>query len=225
MDLKNFTPKAIQGLSRTSNIQRWYNVLHSSGRVCGVYTVPWERFSKISVMGDTWNSKSLDQVVLDRKDLMSEALHCLLSSQGMFSGDCAEFSNLISTSFRDGYLALYQIVRLVHPLLGQFTAKPAQPQQKRNQPFSEHILLYIDCFQSETCPSRLYSLNERIILILSRLHLVWRDVMKRKYMQLVPQHGTITFIPLAVVRRGTFGISLLAFSPRFPRLRTHRHHG
>jgi hypothetical protein len=148
MDLIVFTPKAIQGLSRTPYIQRWYNVLHSRGRVWGVYTVPWERFSNASFMGDTCNSTSLDQAVLDRKDLMSAALHCLLSSPGMFTGDCAKFPHLISNSPGDGYLGLYQIVRLSHPLLGQCTVQPAQPQQKRNQPFSENISHCIDYFQS-----------------------------------------------------------------------------
>jgi hypothetical protein len=72
---------------------------------------------------------------------------------------------MASNSEGKGYLALYQIVRLVHPVLGQTTAQPAQPQQKKAQPFAEHIVNYLDYFQLELCSSRTYSTNERVILI------------------------------------------------------------
>jgi hypothetical protein len=85
----------------------------------------------------------------------------------MFSGECTEFSHLITNRQGNGYLALYQIVRLVHPLLGQTTT---QPQQKRSQPFSEHVSNYLNYIQREACSGRLYSLKERVMLIISRLH-------------------------------------------------------
>jgi hypothetical protein len=196
MELKLFTAKDIPGLSRLTNIQRWYNALHSKGRVCGVYTTPWEHFSKTNIMGVTWDVRSVSQEVMHRQDLMSAALHSLLSSVGLFKADCEDFSHLVSNSNRNGYEALYQIVRLVHPVLGQTTAQPAQPMQKKTQSFAEHVVNYIDYFQSELCSGRHYSPNEQLIFIVSRLHPVWRDVLKRKYTQLVPQNGTATDIPM-----------------------------
>jgi hypothetical protein len=118
MDGKHFNSKTITCLSRVADIQRWYNVLHSRGRVCGVYTVPWEHFTKLSPMGNIWNLESLDQIILDREDLMSAAINCLLSSPSMFTGECSEFTHLVTNSQGNGYLALCQIIRLVHPLLG-----------------------------------------------------------------------------------------------------------
>jgi hypothetical protein len=58
---------------------------------------------------------------MDRKELMVAVLHGLLSATGMFHGDCKEYTHLISHSQGNGYLALYQIVRITHPLLGQVT--------------------------------------------------------------------------------------------------------
>jgi hypothetical protein len=91
----------------------------------------------------------------------------------MLTGDCSEFAHLTTNSQGNGYLALYQIVRLVHPILGQTTTQPQQPQQKRHQHFSEHVSHYLDYFQTEACSGRFYSLNERVILIVSRLHIQW----------------------------------------------------
>jgi hypothetical protein len=97
---------------------------------------------------------------------------------------------MVSNSERIGYLAFYQIVRLVHPVLDQTTTHPPQPQQKKAQSFTEHIANYLDYFQSELCSGRKYSTNERVILILSRLHPTWRDALKRKYTTLAPHNGT-----------------------------------
>jgi hypothetical protein len=127
---------------------------------------------------------------------MSAAIHSLLSSTGIFKGECKEFLHMVSNSEGNGYLALYQIVRLVHPVLGQTTAQPPQPHQKKAQPFAEHIANYLDYFQSELCSGRTYSTNEHVILILSRLHPTWRDALKLKYTMLVPQNGAIPPIPM-----------------------------
>jgi hypothetical protein len=80
--------------------------------------------------------------------------------------------------------------------LGQTTAQPQQPQQKRHQCFWEHISNYLNYFQTEACSSRTYTKNERVLLIISRLHLTWRDAIKRKYTQRVPQTSTVPLVPL-----------------------------
>jgi hypothetical protein len=95
-------------------------------------------------MGEACSIRYLPQDVLDCQDVMSAAIHGVLSSTSLFKGECEDFSYLVSNSGGNGYLALYQIVRLVHPVIGYNTAQPAQPQQKRNQPFAEHIANYLD---------------------------------------------------------------------------------
>jgi hypothetical protein len=196
METKRFTAQDIPSLYRRTDIQRWYNVLHSRALICGVYTVPWKAFTKSSHMGDTWSLAFLTHEVMDRQGLMSAALHALLSSQDIFKGDCTAFDHMISNTEGDGYLALYQLVRLVHPSLGQATAQPQQPIHKPTQDFAEHIANYRDYFQSEECSGRFYSLNEKIFSIITRLHPTWRDAMKRKYITMVPQDGAVTNIPL-----------------------------
>jgi hypothetical protein len=192
MDLKYFNSKFISGLIRITDIQRGYNILHSRGHVCGVYTIPWERFTKLSPMGTVWDVGSLDKIILDREEL----IQCLFSAPAIFTGECSEFTHLISNSQGNGFIALYQIVHLVHPLLRQTTTQPQQLRQKRHQHFSEHVSNYFDYLQTEACSSRHYSLNERVILIISRLHLQWCDAMKRWYTQLVPQHAAHPPVPI-----------------------------
>jgi hypothetical protein len=121
-------------------------------------------------MGTTWSLTFLDQAVMDCEDSMSAALHGLLSAHEMFLGDCKELTHMITNSGGNGYLALYQIARLAHPLLGQVTAQKEQPQHQKSQSFAEHISYYLDYFQSEACSGRHYPLNERVLLILGRLH-------------------------------------------------------
>jgi hypothetical protein len=196
MDLKHFQANDIPSLTQVADIHRWYNDLHSKGRVCGVYTPPWEAFNRSYYMGLTWYSVSLSHTVLERQDDMSAAIASILSSPGIFKCECEDFNHLVTNDQGNGYSALFQIVRLVHPVLGQTTAQPAQPMQKKGQPFAAHIANYLDYFQSVLCYGRVYSPNERIILIISRLNDTWRDIMKRKYIFLVPQNGPIPLIPM-----------------------------
>jgi hypothetical protein len=181
LDLNFFSVKDIQSLNKISDIQRWYNGLHSKGRVCGIYTSPWQGFVKGNYMVEGWSPSTIRQIVYDRCDLMSAAIHSLLSSTGIFKGECEEFGHMVSNREGNGYLALYHIVRLFHPVLGQTSAQPPQPQQKKAQPFAEHIANYLEYFQLELCSGRTYSTNERVILVLSRLHPTWRDALKQKY--------------------------------------------
>jgi hypothetical protein len=196
LDQRNFNIKTVPALSKMQDIQRWYNVLHARGYLCGIYTTPWETFTKASYMGTMWSLAFLDQAVMDRADSMSAALHVLFSAHTMFLGDCTELTHMITDSGGNGYLALYQSARLAHPLLGQVTAQKEQPQHRKSQSFAEHISYYLDYFQSEACSSQHCPLNERVLLILGRLHPTWRNVMKKKYMQLVPHNGIIPPIPL-----------------------------
>jgi hypothetical protein len=196
LDQRNFNIKTVPALSKMHDIQRWYNVLHARGRLCGIYIPPWEAFMKASYSDTTWSLASLDQAVMDREDSMSAALHGLLSAHEMFLGECKERTHMITNSGGNGYLALYQIARLAHPFLGQVTAQKEQPQHRKSQSFAEHISYYLDYFQSEACSGQHYPLNEWVLLILGRLHPTWRDVMKKKYMQLVDQNGITPPVPL-----------------------------
>jgi hypothetical protein len=137
MELKQLNAKDIKCLTRVTDIQRWYNVLHSLSLVCGVYTVQWERFTKTSCMEDTWSLASVTQTILDREELMYAAMHSLLSCTGVFKGNCEEFCHLILNRKDNGYLDLYQImcvhtglwVKPRHILHNLFTKIP-KPSQK-----------------------------------------------------------------------------------------------
>jgi hypothetical protein len=128
LDLKFFCVKDIQSLTKISNIQRWYNGLHSKGRVCGIYNPPCQGSVKGNYMEECWSPSTIRQIVFDWCDLMSAAIHSLLLSNGIFKGECEEFGHIVSNSEGNEYLALYQIFRLVHPILGQTSAHPPQPE-------------------------------------------------------------------------------------------------
>jgi hypothetical protein len=66
LETKRFTTPDIPSLSSLADLQRWYNVLHSRGLVCGVYTPPWKSFTKASHMGTTWSIDCLSSTVMDR---------------------------------------------------------------------------------------------------------------------------------------------------------------
>jgi hypothetical protein len=133
-----------------------------------------------------WSLNHITQDILNQKNLMSAALHSLLSSKDIFKAECGYVFHLASNSIGNGYLTLYHIVQMVHPILGQATTQPSQPSQKKTYSFSEHVSNSIDYFQSEACSGHIYSLNEQVVLILSRLHPLWRNTIKHKYTQLVP---------------------------------------
>jgi hypothetical protein len=86
METKRFATQGIPSFSRTTDIQRWYNVLHSRALICGVYTVLWKSFSEASPMVEAWSLDHVTQTVLDMEGLMSTALHVLLSSNDIFKG-------------------------------------------------------------------------------------------------------------------------------------------
>jgi hypothetical protein len=117
LDLKHFHKADISFISSKSNIQRWYTSLHARDHIDGIYTPSGETFLKTEVMGALWHPYYLDHDVLYRNAIMSAAIHSLISSTGMCTGDCSHFSHMFTTTNGDGYLTLNQIVRLVHPLL------------------------------------------------------------------------------------------------------------
>jgi hypothetical protein len=146
-------------------------------------------------MGVTWSLFCLTPTVMGRIGLMSATLHALLSREDIFKVPCTALTHLVSCIDGDGYLTLFQLVRMVHPAIGQATTQREQPSQLRSQPFAAHISRFIDYFQSEECSGRFYWENEKVISIISRLHSTWCDAMKLKYINMVPQCGTISSIP------------------------------
>jgi hypothetical protein len=90
-------------------------------------------------MGYTRSLANITQYILDRKDLMYAALRSLLSIKGIFKAECEDFCHLVSNGKVNGYLALYQIVCMVHPVLDQAATQLSQPSQKKTQSLSEHI--------------------------------------------------------------------------------------
>jgi hypothetical protein len=78
-------------------------------------------------MGETWSLAHLTQTVLNREGLVSVALRALLSSNDIFKWECTAFTHMISNTDGDNHLALFQLVRMVHPALGQATAQLRQP--------------------------------------------------------------------------------------------------
>jgi hypothetical protein len=146
-------------------------------------------------MGTTWSLDCLPSTVMDRVGVMSAALHALLSRNDIFKGACTAFAHTVSCTDGDGYLSLFQLVRMVHPALGQARAQQEQPSQSRSQPFAAHICRFIDYYQSEECSGCFYTDNEKVISIISRLQPTWRDALKRKYLTLVPQCGATPNVP------------------------------
>jgi hypothetical protein len=94
-----------------------------------MYTSPWESFIKNDCMGDTWSISVVTQEVLDRRILMSSAIRGLVSSTGIFRGECEDFGHMVSISGGNGYMALYQFVHLVNPIMGQTTSHPPRKTQ------------------------------------------------------------------------------------------------
>jgi hypothetical protein len=122
-------------------------------------------------------------------------LHALLSWDDIFKGSCTALAHLVSCTDGDGYLALFQLMCMAHPALGQATSQREQPSQLRSQYFAAHISRFMEYYQSEECSGRFYSENKTVISIMSRLHPTWCDAMKRKYINMVPQCGTGSTIP------------------------------
>jgi hypothetical protein len=136
LDLKFFSVKDIQSLTKISDIQRWYNGLHSKGRVCGIYTSPWEGVVKSNYMGEGWSPSTILHIVYDRCDLMSATIHSLLSSIGIFKGECEEFGHMVSNSEGNGYLALYRL----SALFTLFSVKPQHSPLNPNRRKINHLL-------------------------------------------------------------------------------------
>jgi hypothetical protein len=66
---------------------------------CVAFTHPLcESFVKTNYMGAGWSPSTIRQTVYDRCDLMSAAIHILLSSTGIFKGECEGFGRMVSNS-------------------------------------------------------------------------------------------------------------------------------
>jgi hypothetical protein len=147
-------------------------------------------------MGEVCPPSTIRQTVYDRCNLISAAIHSLLSSTGIFKWGMRRFW---THGFQQRRKRIPGTIPDFPPCSSRSWSdhSPATPTPAEESPsIAEHIANYLEYFQSELCSGHTYSTNEHVILILSRLHPTWRDALKRKYTTLVPQNGAIPPIPM-----------------------------
>ena len=100
---------------------------------------------------------------------MHTAIHHLFSSKDLFSGEFLHFEKIPAMS-KNGYEALYNIVRYVHPALGQAHNQARQPMHKIHQDFLTFVMACMNYFDSELCENRYYDESTQALIIIDNLH-------------------------------------------------------
>ena len=196
LDPKNFNIKNHYPLTKVQDTHQWYNRFHSLACVTGNYVAPWDAIIKGNTMGASWDAKYVDPAIMDpaRRELMSGNLHLFLSHKDLFTGECESY-HMLSATTKDGYELLYQIVRMVHPSLGNAPVQPPQPKHQRNEPWMAYVVRCMQYFQSEIAKGRNYPPNDQMLIIMENIHPIWKDTMKRRYAKLVDQDNIPAKLP------------------------------
>ena len=194
MNLKKFSMKEHHPLTSLKGIQEWYNALTSLGEACNIFIPPWDDIVRHHIMGNRWVLQQVPVDTFNRYNEMSAVLHHFLSHHEAFGGSVAHFSKIMVTS-QDGYQCLHQIVRHVHPALGQAPKQQRQPQQRRDQDFISYSVDMLNYFQSESCENRYYPENSQALICIENLHPTWRQQLRKRYVNIVNQDVPIPIVP------------------------------
>jgi hypothetical protein len=131
-------------------------------------------------MGSLWDKRLVGATVHATRTLMSRHVHKALTHPLMFPKD--EFGDqcrdIVATSGGCGYVALHNMMRLVHPSLSEKVVDTAIPYQGNGETFASHVRNMTQYLSREELCGRTYTKYEAIMTTLETLQNRFRSQMK-----------------------------------------------
>ena len=139
IDAQNFLKAEALKLHDKKDIQKLFKKLVSHGATYGMFIAPWNTVSKHNIMGYNWTKTNIGVNKHKECNCMSVLIHQLLSSDEIFAKHSEDLPEIVKATDNDGYLTMYNILHLVHPLLSEEDVQARIPQQPAGLTFLQHV--------------------------------------------------------------------------------------
>jgi hypothetical protein len=163
-----------------SQVMEWYDSIGVHGSMWGVFVPPGFSLAKGKPMGTLWDKRLVGATVHATRTLMSRHIHKALTHPSMFIKDDFgdQCRDIVSTSGGCGYIALHNIMRLVHPALCDKIVDTAIPYQGNTVSFAAHVRNMAQFIAREKLRGRRYNRYETTMMTLETLQGRFRTQMK-----------------------------------------------
>ena len=163
---------------RGDSFVHWYKLLVSSCLQWGVWCPPYESIEEDNIYGAWW--ELLPQSVRDKESFMAHLIFTRLIRPEIFPPHSKELAAVEGSSANKGYNAIYNVLRLHHPLLHSVLSMANEiPRHKRTEPFSLYLRRLQEFFARERLATRTYTESEALDLAVRNLSTEWRNEFRR----------------------------------------------
>ena len=140
--------------------------------------VPPVRVDRGRQRGAWW--RMLPASVQDKQSFMASLLYSLLIKPETFPPNSREIEAVEGSQANCGYNAIYNVLRLHHPLLDSVRSMANEiPRHRRNESFSLYLRRLQEFFARERIAQRVYTESEALDLAVSNLTNDWRPEFRR----------------------------------------------
>ncbi|KAI2509024.1 hypothetical protein MHU86_5400 [Fragilaria crotonensis] len=164
--------------SKNDSFVHWYKLLVSTCLQYGVWCPPYESVEEDNIYGAWW--KRLPQSVKDQEAFMAHLLYTVLIRPETFPPNSRELEAVEGSSANAGYNAIYNILRMHHPLLHSVLSMANSiPMHRRAESFSLYLRRLQEFFARERLATRTYTESEALDLAVRNLSAEWRSEFRR----------------------------------------------
>ena len=164
--------------SKNDSFVHWYKLLVSTCLQWGVWCPPYESVQEENIYGCWWTS--LPQSVRNQQAFMGNLLYSLLIKPDTFPANSRELEAVESSSANQGYHAIYNVLRLHHPILHSVYSTANQiPQHRRTETFGLYLRRLQEFLARERLATRTYTESETLDLAVRNLSAEWRNDFRR----------------------------------------------
>ncbi|KAI2491256.1 Reverse transcriptase (RNA-dependent DNA polymerase) [Fragilaria crotonensis] len=164
--------------SKNDSFVHWYKFLVSTCLQWGVWCPPYESVEEDNVHGCWW--MMLPQSVRDQQSFMGHLLYSLLIKPDTFPSNSRELEAVEGSTANAGYNAIYNILRLHHPILHSvYSTANEIPRHRRSETFSLYLRRLQEFIARERLAMRTYTESEALDLAVRNLSTEWRNEFRR----------------------------------------------
>ena len=126
---------------------QWYGSIHKHGDTWVIFIPNSQTLYKGNPMGYWWKIQIISSEMMSQRIYRRKQIAKILNVKIMFVPDCYYFKSIVRADINDGYIDLYNIMNLFHPLLTDESMDCNIMSQKNSMylPYHvENILTYVE---------------------------------------------------------------------------------
>jgi hypothetical protein len=213
LNVKDFMAESIKICDIGEEMQ-WHSTLGTHGSVNGVFIPPLRSIVKGQSMGNLWQKKFVGLTVRGRRTTMSNYIYKLTMIDGVLPLANGELRDIVMASDGDGYEAVYNILRIVHPKLTDTKVEMKIPCQGISDTFAHHVKNIQSTIENEEIHGLVYTCYEGLEIVIGTLHPKFESALHHKTeMVFENKHDQVNSIPFEL-QMSNLGKTLGGWAPK-----------